>query len=290
MKEDSRSQNMLVIFTLPHGLRRHWDRLRKECSVWEEIGRGIIAWSINEFINSQQDRKTIPEIKVFHDQFIAHTYNTLSTIPKGFWVESTKWSDQEVQVTFSREYKACIPFWDRVIKVDEPAIKRFEAKGCLINKHLNSGISEVAGSKMPGHYIPTMMRQLEYNHYPNSVMQDAFNQGSSEGFAHFYIGLSNPDFFDGFYHAMVRFLKGEKESVVQRTSNEIPSTSPRSSAPTWAGKPQKVSIEGKIFKNPNKVANEKGLAVNQVYSRLYSHLPVWKDWYFIGTKKDPNCH
>lgn len=290
-EKDARARNILVIFTLPHGLRRHWDKLKDECSIWEELGRGIIAWSINEFINNtQQNRKLIPSIKIFHDQFISHAYPTLSDIDKGFWVESTKWSGQEVQVTLSRDYRAAVPFWDRVVKVDEPEIKRFPHKGVLINKHLATGFSEAVGETMPGHFIPTMIRQLKENHYVNAALQQRFNANEEKQFDHFYVAIENAEFFDGFLYSFKRFLQGEKDLVGAPAYVENTAVKPAQKSSTWSGKPQRVSVDGQIFKTPGKAANEKRIPINQVYSRLYSHLPDWKAWYFIGTKKDPNCH
>lgn len=289
---ESEESPLLIIFTLPMKLKRRWEALKETSSLWEDMGRGVIVWSVNEFINSYVDKPLLPDFKFFHHEFIAHTYSVLSTVPKGYWVESTKWSKDDVQIRLSTHTRAVVPFWDRIESIEPITVKRFPKKGILLNELVVTGNSEAILTTMPGHYIPTMLNQLNYEHYNNVALQTDYLNNPDKTFEHLYLTVKNEDFADDLQFSFSQFLLGKTAPVKGHAAQAdvAPVSNPVAKNATWVGKPQRVSVEGRFFKSPGKAANEKRIPIQQVYTRLYSTLPQWKAWYFIGTKKDPDCH
>lgn len=283
--------SLLMIFTLPAVLKRRWEELKDQSSLWEDIGRGIIVWSINEFINSPVDRVLIDSLKEFHRRFIAHTYAALSEVPKGYWVKSSKWTKDDVQITLSNQRRAIVPFFDRIESIEPVLVKRYPKRGILLTELVTTGNVNVTATTMPGHFLPTMYTQLQHRHYNNPAFQTDFDNNPETTFESLYLTLRNEDFADDLNFAFGQFLNGATALIkTLNPSLPTPVESTEQKSKTWVGKPQRVSVEGRFFKSPGKAANDKRIPIQQVYTRLYSNLPQWKAWYFIGTKKDPDCH
>lgn len=276
---------LVVIFSIPLKLSVLWDKLKSENPLWDEIGKGVIVWSINEFVNSREDYTLCPEVKVFHDEFIHATYSILSTFEKDQRVKDVIWNKHDIRITLSQsQYKKVFP-WHRVKSIQSPTVKRYDQKGILLS--LVDDTINLITTPMPGHALPTMNWQLGQGIYPNVTFQKAYDQ-SGKPPSHLYLELH-----DG---------NDAEENLVKLTSmvlnKEIEYTPKVKKVPapnkSYTGVPQEkrkgLMADGVFYPGPHKLASEKRLNVTQVFSRLHSTLPVWKDWYFIGTKKDPKVH
>lgn len=295
-----KDQTTTLVISLGLTLKQKLKEMRNETVIGGYFTQALLEWFARCFIKNTVPKNLCAELLEIHDKFIRDNYCGLSLIASGYNLQKSEWKKNgDVSFTFYTGQGKVIPSWESVVEIKVPESSDRDATGLLVINPASTDTLHYLTTRMPKHSEVQERSHLSMGIHSNAVLQKAFFENEDNNELDSFFLVFNDHEADSmrwkqdFAHWVTQTRTGSVAIPVGNvmehglgTQKEKIQITQKSSV----GKKSKhldLSIAGVVYKSPSRVANDKRIPLNQVFARLHSKSPQWKDWFFIGSSKDP---
>lgn len=284
----------VIVLTLSHRLRSLMTQLTEENTDWVLLPQCAAEWFLQQMVS----RKTpqIPEI--FNSLFAALQENysdSLSTVASHLTMQKAEWKYDELWLQFSDRHGKNFPNWENVSLLSIPDKSDREKEGVVILHPKDSDLYYAEVTRMPRHAVVQAEEFLRLGIHSSKKLQRAFEQTPIKRLASRFITLDKPEHCWAFSKTFAYWWKDTCQGYPTRVDNENDDYGPeKKKSSHWKDKTKSQQGKGDVpnyarrvkagkreYTNPNKCGRGERIETREVYSRIFSKLDKWKDWYFL---------
>lgn len=291
------NKHILLVLPIGNQLENKIKELSQCSLLGKALARSLVEWCIYLFTINKAIRFKSEDCNVVHDLVIRAYYDYLSNLPEGYNFYKTEWKkDNSLWIHFHVGIAKTPPNWSNVERFTVPSVNDRNKGGLLLYSVAGSHVFTGVETRMPFHAIQQEHLSLQMGVHPDHGIQRTYKESGCDELDGFFIQTENPEKNDEWLRTFLRWqldsTTGETRSIneivvgptsMRKEKNLVKNVvHPNQLSGNNNSKKKKerkqYSIEGKVFPHPQAICDHYSLPIGQVFGRLYSKSPEWKEW------------